>query len=79
MPGVDELRRTPGLAMWLPAWLPAPTDWLVEADSGNLEREILGGHFRSNVVVDWERRPAGGLPEPQMPTTMPGAGPGSFQ
>ena len=47
MPGVDAFRRTPGLGCWLPGWSPVPTDWLVFAETNDLERQVLGGHFET--------------------------------
>ena len=47
MPGVDDYRATSALNCWLPPWAPAPTDWLVQASSADLERRVLGGSFRT--------------------------------
>ncbi|MCB9868477.1 MAG: SUMF1/EgtB/PvdO family nonheme iron enzyme [Planctomycetes bacterium] len=49
MPGLAAFERTPGLSCWLPGWLPAPTDWLVQADDHELARVALGGSFLSRI------------------------------
>ena len=47
MPGVDDYRLTGALNCWLPQWAPAPTDWLVQAATEDLERRVMGGSFRT--------------------------------
>jgi len=86
MPGETEVRHCFGLAAWQPAWLPAPTVWMVQAAPRMMQRLVVGGHYRSQIPVPdpvkerepfptvawWRDRDRRPLPQPDpMPNPVP--------